>query len=278
MDHWDDLRFVLAMSRHGTMSAAARRLSTNVATVSRRLDRLSQDLGIPLFEKRGQRWVATPAAERLTALAEKIDQELRSGALAVAAAGGDAAVPLEIAAPPAVHSALLLPRLGEMLARFPFVRPSLANKTVTQGLGEADIQIRVGRPEGGRLRARRLLSYVSHVYHGRDHRLDGRWIGLNQRHGEVDQLPRLYAAADAVPTLRVEEMAILADLAAQTGLPGFMPDFLAARHPDLMLADLPGNDSPRELWIAYHETRHGDEALRSVIEWIVEAAARLQQG
>jgi hypothetical protein len=30
LDSWDDLKFVLAMTRHGTMSAAARYLDTNV--------------------------------------------------------------------------------------------------------------------------------------------------------------------------------------------------------------------------------------------------------
>jgi DNA-binding transcriptional LysR family regulator len=276
MDNWDDLRFVLAMSRHGTMSAAARRLSTNVATVSRRLDRLSQDLGLPLFEKRGQHWVATPAADRLTEIAATIDQELRSSALAQATEAEGMPVSLEIAAPPAVNAALLLPRVDEMVARFPHIRPSLANKVLSQGIGDADIQIRVGRPEGGRLRARRLLSYVSRVYHGRVHLLDGRWLGLTRRYAEADQLPAIYPDADPIPTVSVEEMSVLAALAAQTGLPAYIPDFLAAQHEALQAADLPDNARDRELWIAYHETRHGDEALRSVIDWIVEIAARLE--
>jgi DNA-binding transcriptional LysR family regulator len=278
MDNWDDLRFVLAMSRHGTMSAAARHLSTNVATVSRRLDRLSQDLGLPLFEKRGQGWVGTPTARRLADLAESVDQELRGRSLAQAASGGGAPCPIEIAAPPAVHAALLVPRVGALLARFPQLRPSFADKMLSQGLGEADIQIRVDRPEGGRLKARRLMSYVSHVHHGADHRLDGRWIGLGPRYAEADKLPLLYPGADPLPMVRVGSMGALAGLAAETGLPAYLPDFLARRHPGLRVADLPDNARARELWIAYHETRHGDETLRAVVDWIVAAAAELQVG
>ena len=59
MQHWDDLRFCLALYRHGTMSAAAMALGTNIATVSRRIDRLTQAMGETLFLKQDRAWVPT---------------------------------------------------------------------------------------------------------------------------------------------------------------------------------------------------------------------------
>jgi DNA-binding transcriptional LysR family regulator len=61
MDHfdWDDLRFFLAVARSGRLTAAARRLSADHATVSRRIASLEQALKAKLFERywpRPSRW------------------------------------------------------------------------------------------------------------------------------------------------------------------------------------------------------------------------------
>ena len=45
--YWDDIRIFLAIARAGTLSGAASALETGIATVSRKLDRLEQSLGLP---------------------------------------------------------------------------------------------------------------------------------------------------------------------------------------------------------------------------------------
>ena len=279
LDNWDDLKFVLAMKRHGTMSAAARFLNTNVATVSRRLDRLTQDLGLSLFEKRGQSFVATPAAERLAQVAEVLDQTLRAEIGNLHAADADQRVPLEIAAPPAVHQHYLLPRTAELHTYLPQVLLTMTDKVISQGLGEADIQVRIGRPEGGRLKARKFRDYALRVYHGRDHRLNGDWIGLSHRYPEADRLRDIYTDAAERPRYRVEEMPMALDMVRATGLPGLLPDFMVPdADPDLVLGDFPNNEVKGELWIAYHETRHADATLRAVVEWFCSHAESPRPG
>lgn len=51
MDNWDDLRFVVALARYGSMANAARHLRTNTATVSRRIKRLNESANAALFLK-----------------------------------------------------------------------------------------------------------------------------------------------------------------------------------------------------------------------------------
>ncbi len=272
LDNWDDLRFVLAMKRHGTMSAAARYLDTNVATVSRRIERLSQDLSLPLFEKRGQTFVATNAAESLSKIAEELDQRLRGEVSNLHATRGSMKTAIEIAAPPAVHQHYVLPRTAELTDYLPHVLLTLTDKAFAQGLGNADIQVRVGRPEGGRLKARKFRDYSLRVYHGRDHKLCGEWVGQSQRYPDADMLRDVYTEAAPQPRYRVEEMPTVRDLVRSTGLPGLLPDFMVADDdPDLVLADLPNNDLPGELWITYHETRHSDSTLRAVVDWFCSA-------
>ena len=269
IDNWDDLRFVLAMRRHGTMSAAARQLATNVATVSRRLDRIALGLGVPLFEKRGARLEATEAADDLAAVAEALEQTLRGRIADLCAGQHEKRVAFEIAAPPAVHERFVLPRVGSLAAALPHVLVTLTDKVVSEGLGEADVQIRIGRPESGRLIARRFRDVALRVYHRADRPLDADWIGLTRRHAEADLLRRIHLGAARHPRYRVEAMPVARDLAIETGLPVLLPDFVAG---DGVLepADLPGNALPGELWIAYHETRHGDSTLRAVVEWLCE--------
>ncbi|NCV12786.1 MAG: LysR family transcriptional regulator [Rhodobacteraceae bacterium] len=43
------LKFCLALERYQAMTAAARALGTNTATVSRRIDRLTEAAGEPIF-------------------------------------------------------------------------------------------------------------------------------------------------------------------------------------------------------------------------------------
>tara|TARA_R110002012_G_scaffold257722_3_gene438022 strand:+ start:1325 stop:2185 length:861 start_codon:yes stop_codon:yes gene_type:complete len=274
LDNWDDLKFVLAMTRHGTMSAAARYLDTNVATVSRRLDRLSHDLSISLFEKRGTGFVATLAAERLALIAEDLDHRLRSEIVGMAEGNDDVMIPIEIAAPPAVHRRFVLPRTSELSEYLPQVILTLTDKTFSQGLGEADIQVRIGRPEGGRLKARKFCDYSLRVYHAPDAVLNGEWIGLTQRFPDADYLLKVYPDAKPSPRYRVESMPMALDMVVQTGLPGLLPDFMIQPHHNLVLADMPNNDLKGELWITYHETRHSDTTLRAVVDWFCSSSSK----
>jgi len=59
MQNWDDLKFCLALERYTTMTAAAKALGTNVATVSRRIERMTEQAGQPLFVRDQTQWVAT---------------------------------------------------------------------------------------------------------------------------------------------------------------------------------------------------------------------------
>ena len=49
--NWDNLRFVLSVANHGSVSAAARALGVNHATVLRRVAAFEEDHGGAVFEK-----------------------------------------------------------------------------------------------------------------------------------------------------------------------------------------------------------------------------------
>ena len=66
MDHnWDDLRVFLAVARDETLSAAGKRLKIDPATVGRRISRMEERYGTPLFAKSPFGYALTDAGSRL---------------------------------------------------------------------------------------------------------------------------------------------------------------------------------------------------------------------
>lgn len=85
---WEDLRYVLALAKHGTFSQAAAALGTTHTTVSRRLRGLEESLGTPLFDATPDGFVLTAAGEQAVHAAERVEQEVLT--LQARVFGGDA--------------------------------------------------------------------------------------------------------------------------------------------------------------------------------------------
>ena len=81
--NWDDMRFFLALSREGSISAAGRSLGVNHTTVARRIAALEDVLGTRLFDRLPDGYEMTQSAEDLyrhaleiEAHAQAIDREV----------------------------------------------------------------------------------------------------------------------------------------------------------------------------------------------------------
>src|SRR5512145_1419127 len=76
MTGWDDLRFLLAVCRAGTLTGAARALGCSQPTVSRRMAALAARHGGALFETLSGRYVPTEVGRSLAERAERIEREI----------------------------------------------------------------------------------------------------------------------------------------------------------------------------------------------------------
>ena len=91
MLNWNDLRYVLAISRGGTLAAAARLLGVDDTTVARRLAAMQEATGTRLYQRlRDGTLQLTIAGKRIALHAEKIEREI--GALDGVLKGADDAV------------------------------------------------------------------------------------------------------------------------------------------------------------------------------------------
>ena len=155
---WSDLRFVLAVQRAGTLTAAARALGLNQSTVTRRLMALHRSLGARVLERRGASYVLTPLGERLWPMVAEMEE--RALALERAAQDLDArpAGVVRITTVDALAVRLLAPSLHRFRQQLPDVTLEIDSSPRTLDLGrrEADLALRLGRPRQESLVARKV--------------------------------------------------------------------------------------------------------------------------
>ncbi len=73
---WNDLRIVLALSRAGTMSGAAKDLRVDHTTIGRRLAAMEEALGVTLFQRTPRALVPTEAGAATIARAHAVEKEM----------------------------------------------------------------------------------------------------------------------------------------------------------------------------------------------------------
>lgn len=287
---WDDLKTVLAIARHGTLSAAARALGTSQPTVGRRLEALEQRLGAKLFDREAIGLRATALGHSLLEGLEQMD----SGASAVQrqVAARDTGLSGEI-------RVTSLDWLGEevvapMLARFGTMHPGLeielSNDTRVYNLArrEADLALRFGAFTQENLIERRVADvayalYASDDYlqrHGRPEPGDG-FAGhalayLDRAAGEVPHeqwLPPLAHSARTV--LRCN--GLRAHLAAvRTGAAmAVLPCLLGEREPSLQRVALAQAMPLRPVRLGFHSDLRDTPRIRALVDFMVAQFAEL---
>src|SRR5689334_14747142 len=75
---WDDLRYVLAISRDRTLSRAAVSLGASHTTVGRRVRALELKLGVRLFDQTPDGFMPTAAGQDIAEVAERMEGDMLS--------------------------------------------------------------------------------------------------------------------------------------------------------------------------------------------------------
>src|SRR5262245_18938744 len=117
----DQVRVCLAVARAGQLAGAASLLGLDVSTVSRRLDKLEDELGVHLFDRTRDGTIATAAAEAMLPAAEDMERGLAMFAAARDAIETTAEGLVRMTAPPGIADAFIAPLLARFHQRFPRV-------------------------------------------------------------------------------------------------------------------------------------------------------------
>lgn len=148
MDRWDDMHFLLAALDAGSFSGAARALSVEQSTISRRVAALEAQLGAPLFERTARGLLPTPLAQSLYPMIKAAQEQLEH---ATALAQGLQRAPsgrVRLTMTETIAAMLIAPNLATLRQELPHI--SLELHTGTRALElrrrEADIALRFFEP------------------------------------------------------------------------------------------------------------------------------------
>ena len=147
MDNWDDLRHFLAVSRLGSLNAAAKSLGVDKSTVFRRLRSLEKYLGTQVFDRRQHgKYELTAAGESLATQAQQIEEATFNIDREVQGQDLDLSGTIKVTTAEDIAVVLLPRHLLAFEEAYPAISIELltANRYFSLGRGEADVAIRPG--------------------------------------------------------------------------------------------------------------------------------------
>lgn len=277
---WDDFKVLLALSRGGSVAAAARELQIDNSTVSRRLAALEDVLGAKLLIRGGREFTWT--AEGRSALESAGAMEAAAGMAvrAVRTAKVDVKGTVRISVSPGFVPILMREMLPGVRKAHPELDIELggAYHRVDLAKGDADIALRMARPEQPDFVARRAFDLGWFVYASKGY-LDAH--GCPASFEELSQ-HRLILYVEAMHTvaplrwmeahrgmgqqvLRVDNLEIACQTIAADGGVTVLPCFIADPVPGLLRV-FPDPIAVNTAWIVYHEGARNTARVRVVVD------------
>lgn len=269
MRNWDDLKYVLALSRFGTMTAAANNLHTNVATVSRRIDRVSDEMQVLLFRKESKLWCATEEARKIISLAEMLEASLAQAVSKLAEDPSGLSGQVKVSGDSYLNAYILAEHIASFHKTYPKLHLLIDFSSSGQSLafGESDISLRFIRPTEGRLIIKRISTAICGYYQKKGGKAGDDWIGLTDEAGQVPDMKIARRFLGQPPSIQLNDLTGVVTAMEKTGLRGVLPSCLARLHEDLVPVVDKGSFSKHPLYVVYHETRKNDQKVQAVAKW-----------
>ncbi|MBX3582807.1 MAG: LysR family transcriptional regulator [Rhizobiaceae bacterium] len=215
MFDWNDLRHLIAVSRHGSTLAAAKALGVNQSTVHRRLAELERRTGLSLVQRHPSGYRLSEIGEALIGNVLAVEAAVSNLEHNVRALKNDLKGVIRLTCPePTVSRIAASGLLDGFHDRYPglTVQFITSDRYLDIAKGEADVAFRSGEPADETLFGRKICDSVWAIYasrnyvqqHGRpasiaelaDHDLIG-FDGIMQNHRVAKWLP------GAVPNARI---------------------------------------------------------------------------
>ncbi|HEY5363444.1 MAG TPA: LysR family transcriptional regulator [Aestuariivirga sp.] len=274
MPDWEDLRHFAAFARAGSLSAAARLMDVEHATVSRRVASLETSLSLKLVDRRGRILRLTPDGERIAALTERMVVDAEAIDRSADGAGAEFKREVSISAPPALSVLLLAEPLAAFRSQHPGVTLRIIGESRFASLDkrEADIAIRLSRPSKGNLTIVKLGDIAFRLYASRSY-LAGtrpnRWtfIGYDETLDAAAQQVELarYAGKRSI-NIRASNADMQQALARQGAGVAMLATVLVGADSELVPA-VP-NQPPvmRGLWLVLHSDMQNSVPVRAMAQ------------
>lgn len=184
---WNDLKYFVAVARHGSTLAAGRALEVDQSTVQRRLIALERHIGRALVQRHTSGYRLTDFGTEMLEAAQQVEVAVHGFERALAISKRNAAGVIRLTCPePLVNR---LTRSG-LLDRFHAQHPAfhvefvMSDKYIDLRTGEADVALRSGDTDDGTLIGRKVGDSLWAVYASKDY---------VARHGQPSRVEALSA-------------------------------------------------------------------------------------
>ncbi len=265
MQNWDDLKFCLALDRYNTMTAAAKALGTNVATVSRRTERMTEQAGQPLFVRDQTQWVATDLGKRLANLAGHLETGIQSWTPGHC----QNLMPqkLRISLPDMLACVVFKRDISPLFDHLPHLELSVSDKSASLAYGETDLVLSYDEPTEGRVLRRKITDlYFGQYQHARLNAPATEWLSIASNH-DIEQRHDQRADFGSAAAITVTNVAQAVDIMAMRPISCLLPVTWAHQNPDLVA--LPAmRPQAHSVWVSYHVTRRHDRVLQQAMTWL----------
>ena len=285
---WENLRYLLAMSRGGSLAEAARLIGVDQSTVSRRLRALERCLGVELVARTGTGYELTTAGRGLLPHAEEGELTIRRLGHRIGAT--DPAIrpagTVRLSTIDHLASHLLIPALPAFRRRYPEIDLVIApdNRHPPLSRVAADVAVHLGRPAQPDVAARRLAR-VGYALYGAPCYLERHDLGRpfdpaqHQFVGNDETLAHLpqerWLAANCAEGRMVVRTNSLQSLliAAQAGLGlAVLPCSVAERAAGVSPVPIDEGPPMRDLWLLVRAGLADQPPVRAVADHLAELA------
>lgn len=273
---WQDIRVFLALARHGSLSAAARALSVNHATIARRIQSLETTLGQKLVERRPEGYVLTPAGTQ--ALSAASDMETASQVLGRKGADDTPRGLVRVNASPGLGLGYLVRRLADIPLLYPGLDIDLATdlRSVSLERHETDIAIRLGRPADGDVIGKFILT-MGYGFYGTPEACrrveeggEPIFVGFDEVNAYLPEaiwLKRQFPKARVV--MRANNQVAQAIAAGSGAGLALLPHYIGRAEAELRRCMLEPVPPPREIWMLTRRQDRKNIQMRVVTDHII---------
>lgn len=279
---WDDLRYVLAISREKTLSGAAAQLGVTRTTVGRRLKEAESRLGVRLFDRSDEGLAATAAGEELANTALQLEEQIQLTEGRLRGRDAELRGRLRVSTVDFVFAGFT-DVFSTFVRRYPGVdmTVNVTNEPVSLVRRDADVALRIGNSPADRLLGRRVGRLQFEAYAARslvervgaratladfpwihnDERSDGRWL---------DQWLAKHAPGAKVvfrsDDFAVRRLALAAGIGAH-----FLPCFDGDADSTLVRIGARLSEEARDLWVLTLPELRNNSRIRAFMDHVHSA-------
>ncbi|MEO1160300.1 MAG: LysR family transcriptional regulator [Pseudomonadota bacterium] len=279
--NWNDLRYLLAVKRTGSLSAAARMMGVDGTTVSRRLAVLRRALGEDLLYRQADgSLVLTDHGAKATSHIEAMEQETDLLGETFAAGAQECIGTVRITSVPFLVNRWLAPQVGGLLRYHPRLRIDLIpdSRDFSLTLREADIALRLARPQtgGNEVIARRIGSLPFAVFAASSYSKPPDtglpWITYDDGMAHLPQAKWLAKTlkqnGERPAGLRVHDVETALEAVIAGVGKSLLPIPIADRMSELRQLDAGSSGVSREVWLLSHRSQHSLRRIAEATAWI----------